>query len=217
MKKILFIKWFVIFFGFTSTAFSQDLLQKLDAKSSSIQSWQADFEQITTVATIDETLNKSGQIQAQKPKKFRISYNTEPQKNYIYNGQSLWLHQVQSQSVIHYKNPEDFISNEALAFLGGTEKLSTLFQNVEPNDFDKKFSFQNKNLLTLILKPLVNQSTIDFLVLGLDNKLNTQEAFLWTQSGNTTHYIFKNSKQNLSLDSGLFSWTKQNNIEEIEQ
>lgn len=200
----------------TSVAKQNSLLEKVEAASESQQSWQADFEQITTVEALGERLHKTGTIAAAKPKQFNITYTSDPQKTYIYNGKKLWLHQVQSQSVINFKNPENLISSEALSFLSGLEKLSTLFREAESADVPA-FQFQNKKLTTLTLTPLQDNGSIQFLVLGLDSKLITQEAFLWTPSGNSTHYIFKNHVKNPTLDNSLFTWTKQQGIKEIQQ
>ena len=199
-----------------SDAKTNGLLEKVEAANSEIGSWQADFEQITTIETLGENLHKTGTIAAAKPKQFKISYTSEPQKTYFYNGKNLWLHQVQSQSVISFQKPENLISNEALGFLSGLEKLSTLFTEADA-DAVPAFQFHNKKLTPLRLAPLAHNGSIQFLVVGLDSKLNTEEAFLWTPSGNTTHYIFKNYIKNPVLAKSLFTWTKQAGIKEIQQ
>ena len=218
MRKILVLTLLCSWLLSPATNFAKqdNLLEKVEAASQAMQSWQADFEQITTIEALGENLHKTGTIAAAKPKQFNITYNSEPQKTYLYNGKNLWLHQVQSQSVISFKNPENLISSEALSFLSGLEKLSTLFTEAETNDVPA-FQFHNKKLTALKLMPLQDNGSIQFLVLGLDSKFNTEEAFLWTPSGNSTHYIFKNYVKNPTLDKSLFTWTKQHGIKEIQQ
>lgn len=218
MRKFLVSTLMCVWLLSPSNTFAKqaNLLEKVEAASESQQSWQADFEQITTVEALGENLHKTGTIAAAKPKQFNITYTSEPQKTYIYNGKKLWLHQVQSQSVINFKNPENLISSEALSFLSGLEKLSALFREAENADIPS-FQFQNKKLTPLKLSPLQDNGSIQFLVLGLDSKLNTEEAFLLTPSGNSTHYIFKNHVKNPTLDKSLFTWTKQQGIKEIQQ
>lgn len=188
----------------------------VEKANAGLQSWSAEFEQITTIELLGEKLSKHGKIVAAKPDKFQIHYASEPVKTYYYNGKNLWIHQHKTQSVIQYKKPEQWISEEALSFLSGMDELSKHFTDI-PLLEAPDFAFKDKSLQALALVPLQNNDSIMYLILGVDANHLTKEAFIWTPSGNESHYIFSNIQKNQKLDSSLFSWTKTKGVKLIKK
>lgn len=211
MKHIFFT--ICLFFGFSANA---SLLDQIEAKSGSLKAWEADFQQVTEVDLLGQSLTKTGTIQSLRPDSFRIHYVTAPVKTYLYNGKKLWVHQHKSESVIEYREPKNWISSEALSFLSGMQQLSTLFTEIELNEAPD-YAFQKKSLKPLALVPLQPGGSIMYLVLGVNSTHDIEEAFLWTPSGNRSHYVFSNIKTNPKLDSKLFSWKKKRGIKVIKK
>ena len=183
-------------------------LATFEAQNQGIKSWSADFVQKTFVELVGQELEKSGQIQAKKPGAFFINY---PDKTYRYNGKTLWLEQHASKSVLKFKNPGEWISKEALDFLSGLYKASGIFIEADKETAKQFFEeYDNPKLSHIALSPIHPDSQIVHLNLGINEGTGLiEEVYLWTKSGNKTHYVFKNIVKNPKLDTAAFSLKKK--------
>lgn len=189
MKSIFFILSLLICFPAFSKA---SLVEKIENRYKDLKSWQTNFKQKTFIEPLDQTLEKEGSIIGRTPNQLRINYQTQPQKDYIYNGKNLWIFQKFNNSVIEYKNADQIISKEALSFLNGLHNLTELF-NVIKNMKQPKgyYKIKGRNLEKISLVPKDQESPILRITLGIDKeKLNIKEAIIFNISGNVTHYSF---------------------------
>ncbi len=189
MKKIFFI---LLIFLFSSPAHAQTMAQKLEARYSTLASWQATFVQTTYIEMLSKSIEKNGAIFVMRPDKLKINYTTDPHKTYISNGKRIWVFKEDETTVFQFDKINRVISDEALSFLSGLKNLTELFDVIEDlKEADGFLKIKNTALKKVVIIPKEANSGILRITLGVDTKDTTvREAVLFTASGNVTHYQF---------------------------
>ncbi|MBI2340835.1 MAG: outer membrane lipoprotein carrier protein LolA [Deltaproteobacteria bacterium] len=180
-------------------------------------SWKASFVQSTFVELLGRNINKTGEIVIKKPGKLRIEYKDEPGRQYISDGKTLWIYVPGDTQVEVYRKISKLLAKEALTFMEG---LGDIEKEFEVRDYPKanarEAMIQDKMLDLIQLRPHRPGSIIQNIVMGIDPKNHLViEVTIFNESGNVTHYTFKNIKLNSDVADELFIFKKEKGIREI--
>lgn len=210
MSKVL-QKAFCIFFvlaSFVAPAESTSTsVTDIESHYQTLSQWQMTFTQTTHVDALEQNMTKQGQIIAVRPNRLRIDYTTEPQKSYIYNGKTLWIHHPKTNEAQEFRDANQVLSSEALSFLSGLNKVTEFYSAIiDLNQPDGTFKITDSKLKVLSLLPKNPGGEILRLTLGIDaTTRDIREAVLFNASGNVTHYSFSRSETPHSLTENSFA------------
>lgn len=168
------------------------------------------FTQSTYVAVLEKEVLKKGRGQFKKPGKSRIDYEGDNGRQYLSDGKTLWVYQRGDSQPQTLDLKEQDIPSEALNFLGGLGKLQKdfLVEEVDPLKWEK-LKRETGPYRWLELTPLKKSSSIQSLIMGFDPSSNlAQEIYIFTDSGNLSHYSLQDVKMNLGLTDTVFVFKK---------
>lgn len=161
-------------------------------------------------------MEKKGKTFFKKPGKIKVEYSGESGRVYVSNGKKLWVYDAGDTQVNVYEVNAETIPEEALTFLGGLGNLRAQFKVSAVSKEEKTHLDIGENLDWLLLIPKNEKSKLDELILGFDKKTHlVNEAFLRNESGNTSHYFFKNVKVNNALADEEFEFKAGKGVKEI--
>lgn len=169
------------------------------------------FTQKTYVAVLEKEVSKKGQALFKKPGKLAIRYEGERGRNYLGDGKTLWVFESGDPQVEKIPLNEESIPAEALSFLGGLGQLKRDFavEDVDPKKW-ATLKREKGDLKWLELTPLQKRSSLQWLVMGFDPQTSyAREVFLFTDSGNLSHYVFDKVELNQGLGDELFVYKKK--------
>ncbi|MDX1386113.1 MAG: outer membrane lipoprotein carrier protein LolA [bacterium] len=177
------------------------MAQKVQSSYEQTQDLKMTFVQETYVQLLEQTVTKKGVAFFKKPGKFAIRYGGSRGKFYLSDGKSLWIGKKGDAKIQTQKINDQEIPAEALSFLGGLGNLSKDFEveAVDPKKW-KQFKRSKGDAQWLELTPLKKQSHIEWLVMGFDpTTFLAKEVYLYTDSGNLSHYRFSEVQANVGL------------------
>jgi outer membrane lipoprotein carrier protein len=176
----------------------------------------SEFVQKVRVAALERDIEKTGKALFKKPGKLRVEYEGEEGRLYVSDGKKLWVYEKGDTQVNVYPVNPDTLPEEALAFLGGLGNLRTHFRPSALTKNERKTLKVSDDLDWLLLIPKNPASQLDQLILGFDRSEHTvREAFLKNESGNLSHYFFKNVVLNSGLEDEQFVFVKPKGVKEI--
>ena len=188
----------------------EKLVTAVQAAYEKTQDLKMDFTQKTYVALLEQEVQKKGEAQFKKPGKFRIEYQEKRGKLYLCDGKTLWIVRKEDDQVTKVDAGEENIPAEALSFLGGFGNLKHDFavETVDPKKAEQ-LKIDGKKFQWLELTPLKKQSQIEWMVVGFDNSdYLARTIYLYSDSGNLTHYEFSNLRTNEGLTEDSFVYKK---------
>ena len=166
------------------------------------------FTQKTYVAVLEKEVSKKGRALFQKPGKLAIRYEGAQGRNYLGNGKTLWVFETGDSQAQSYPLNEESIPAEALSFLGGLGRLKRDFavEEVDPKKW-ATLKRERGKLNWLELTPLQKRSSLQWLVMGFDPETSyAREVFLFTDSGNLSHYLFDKVELNQGVGDETFEY-----------
>jgi outer membrane lipoprotein-sorting protein len=193
-------------YGQELSAFSQKIQQAYEQAGD----LSMEFVQQTYVALLDKQVRKTGSAQFKKPGKFLIRYEGAGGRQYLSNGKELYVFEAGDRQFQKYTVNEETVPSEALSFLGGLGNLSQDFavEEVDPKT-ERSLKKIKPNLRWLELTPLKKRSTIQKLIMGFDKEnALVQELFIFSESGNMSHYVFEKVAANTGLKDEIFEWKR---------
>ncbi len=190
----------IIFSCLLSVSFSvEDAVKNLERRLSSLQSLQADFEQVEYSASIATPLSEKGKFYFQKPDLMRWEYRDPEWNVYLYKGGiSLAYFPEDKQLFRHVLSPEEKDS-EVFALLTGKRKL-------EANYFVESASFPSKKKAPVQLKLTPKQEgEFSFILLEINEKTwLIERAVFFDWAENKREFHFSEVKANPHLAAKVF-------------
>ncbi|MBI4412185.1 MAG: outer membrane lipoprotein carrier protein LolA [Deltaproteobacteria bacterium] len=219
MTRTVFL-FSVVFLLLPFHAFSADpgqIVSNLQQTYRTAESWRAEFVQSTFVELLGRNIDKQGEIIVKKPGKLRIDYKDKPGRQYLSDGKTLWVYVPGDTQVEVYRKISRLLAKEALTFMEGLGDIEKEFTvRLYPSPHTGEAMIQGKNLDLIELRPRNAASIIKNIVMGIDPKTHlVVETTIFNESGNVTHYIFKNIKLNADPADELFIFKKQKGVREI--
>ncbi len=196
---------------------TDEIVRQVQSTYQKAQDASSEFVQKVKIAALGRQIEKTGKTFFKKPGKLRVEYDGEEGRLYLSDGKKLWLYDKGDTQVNVYPVNSSTLPEETLAFLGGLGDLKKQFRVSALSTSEKKNLNPDLKLDWLLLIPKNPESHLDQLVLGFDPATHTvSEAYLKNESGNLSHYFFRNVKLNSNLPDTLFVFEKTKGIREIE-
>jgi outer membrane lipoprotein carrier protein len=216
-KKLLLFSLFVLFFSpFAHAATTEEIIRQVQAVYDGARDVSSEFVQKVRVAALEQDIEKTGAAQFKKPGKLRVNYEGEEGRLYVSDSKKLWIYDMGDTQVNVYNVGPRTMPEEALAFLGGLGNLRAQFRVSAVTDNERKTMKLSEGLDWLLLIPKNPESQLDELLLGFDKSAHTVgEAYLKNESGNLSHYFFKNVRLNSDLSDDQFVFVKPKGVKEI--
>ncbi len=214
--KIFLILVFLFPFLSAAAPSTEEVIKQVQGTYDNAIDVSSDFLQKVKLKALEREVEKTGKALFKKPGKLRVEYEGEEGKWYISDGKKLWIYDQGDTQVNVYAVTSQTLPEEALTFLGGLGNLRAQFRVSGLSENEKKSIAANPQLDWLLLIPKNQQSQMEELLLGFDKKAHTViEAYLKNESGNVSHYFFKNVQLNASLPDSQFTFEKPKGVKEI--
>ena len=178
----------------------------------SITTLRMTFVQETSLELLGRAVRKSGEMGFKRPGKFFIHYTTPPLKEYISNGEKLWVVLPDEAAVYQTAVKKGEIDEQARIFLDGLGNLKQSFLvSVLTDEQRSAARFQaGDSQVHLQLIPMADSPFFIWIALAVDPKTYmVQEMTLFNQSQNVSHYVFSATTVNPALDEDKFVLTPQ--------
>lgn len=188
----------------TAFADSKEAAEAIESRYQTIESIEARFTQQTTLASLNRAISNEGVLYLKRPKKFRIDYTGQFPKQYISNGQKIWVYIPGDNQVTIHSLKSGTIGKETLAFI---TNFSTLQKNFFITDWPQTTPLQGHTYL--ILKPKSNNPSYTKLDCVFDSSHILKSVAIHNLNGSVAHYQFTATALNVSLPEGLFTFNKK--------
>ena len=143
---------------------------------------RAEFIQKTHVESLGRDFEEKGMLVIARPNRFVIRYLGPRRREYISDGQSLWVWRPGDEELDSFGDVREVLSHEALAFLGGLGEMEKEFQVTESG---------SPMAPVLRLVPLRSGSPFKKILLTVDATTSlAKEVELYPRNGNRSHYLF---------------------------
>jgi len=178
---------------------ASDLAEKVQETYKKTGQFRTSFVQKSRIALLDREVEEQGELIFSKTEsqagRFFIHYLGHREREYISNGQTLWIYRPHDKEVEVYKNLNDMISREALVFLGGLGEMK------------REFIVTQEGQGRLLLVPMKKAALFRKLLLQINPKTYlVQEAVLFPKSGNESHYQFIDIHVNEAIPESIFEF-----------
>jgi outer membrane lipoprotein-sorting protein len=196
-------------FPLLHAASTDEVIRQVQTTYDSAQDVSSEFVQKVKIAALERDVEKAGKAFFKKPGKLYVEYEGEDGRLYVSDGKKLWVYEKGDTQVNVYPVNAGTMPEEALAFLGGLGDLKKQFRVSALNPTERKTIKANEELDWLLLLPKNPESHLDELLLGFDRSFHTVgEAYLKNETGNVSHYFFKNVKLNANVSDSQFEFAK---------
>jgi len=201
MRKIFPILFFLLA---APAALAAGLADRVQDAYKETSSFSARFTQTTKIEVLDRETTESGDLVFAKPGRFAIRYDGKRERQYLSDGDTLWIYHPKEKEVEVIRDVGDLVSREALVFLGGL------------GDMTKEFKVSAAGADQLTLTPKSKSSPFSKIVLTIDpsNSL-ARGAVLYPKSGNRSEYVFSDVRANEPCKESQFQFSKSG-VKEIE-
>jgi outer membrane lipoprotein-sorting protein len=196
--------------GLTQRGSLQDLLGRVDARLSSLQSLSASFDQTREIQLTGEKIHAKGRLYLKKPKEILLDY-TEPERQKLLIKNSMVmiylpsLNQVQRFNLDASKEEQDFF-----VFWEPLSNLENRFTIAPARQKDSRFRYVE-------LVPKEEAAGFKKLVLGIDTSLLLPRVIeVEEASGDVVRMTLSNVKVNLGLSESLFELNAGKGVEVID-
>jgi len=198
----------------TTLCFPQNIDQavsKAESSLRSLQTLQADFEQIHYSGSVSIPLKEKGQIWFQKPDTMKWKYS-EPEKKTFLSKDGAYMYYIpEDNQVFRGLISQEGHEGEVLHILSGQKNISDSY-SVEFSSFPT----EEKNVYQLKLTPK-EEGYYSHILLELDKKRGLiKKIFLFDWAGSKTEIFFKRIKANLRLPKKTFELKFPSDAEIIE-
>ncbi len=219
-RKSLFYIFSLFLFPFSLSplhaASIEEVIQQVQATYDKAQEVGSRFVQKVKVAALEREVEKTGKAFFKKPGRLRVEYEGEEGRLYVSDGKKLWVYDTGDTQVNVYSVGPKTMPEEALAFLGGLGNLRAQFRVSGLNPTERKNIKANEQLDWLLLIPKNPESSLEELLLGFDRGSHlVSEAYLKNESGNVSHYFFKDVTLNPGFADDQFVFVKPKGVKEI--
>jgi outer membrane lipoprotein carrier protein len=177
--------------------FAGRLEQKVQDAYRRTDSFSAQFTQTTRIEVLDRETTESGNLVFAKPGRFSIHYEGKRERQYLSDGDTLWIYHPKEKEVEVIDDVGDLVSREALVFLGGL------------GDMGKEFKVSETGADRLTLVPKNKSSPFSRILLTVDPSDHlARGATLFPKSGNKSDYVFSEVKVNEPVSESIFKFSK---------
>lgn len=190
---------------------AEDIVSKAETKIRSLQSIQAQFEQIYYSSTVSTPLREKGFFYFAKPDLMKWEYQEPEKKIFLYKENKFQFYIPEDNQLIRSSVSEEEYEAEILSILSGKKQLK--------DDYTFEFSpfpTDDPKAWQLKLNPR-EENEYSFILLEIDAKTwLIQKAIFFDWIGNKTEFQFSKMKINVRFRKNLFELNLPPGVEIIE-
>ncbi len=224
-QKHIQIQWAIVFFvllvafgvsaggTFAGALTDEEVVARLQERYNGINSIEADFEQETTLQSLNQRRLAEGKVYFKKPGRMRWNYIRPDKQEMVTDGEKLWIYMVSQKRVYRYDARAYLQSQLTLNFFLGQGNFQRDFVvSMSPQSKLAREKFYILTLLPRFTHPHVSEIKLwigkDTFLIG---KILTKDHLR-----NTNLLLFKRQRINVSLDDGLFVFAPPKGTEVID-
>ncbi len=181
--------------GFAFAADASVVIREVEAKYSSVKAIKASFVQVTRSSVYGDE-EQAGNVVLKRPKKMRWDFTSGGKKQFVSDGNTMWVYTADANQVIRYDNVGE--SSQADALLQSLDRLDEVFKVDLVDD-------QNAPGHVLSLQPK-KQGQVKGLRLELDGGLLMKRVVITDQYDNVTELRFSDVKLNAEVPDSAFNF-----------
>ena len=182
-----------------------DVVEKVRETCVRAQDLSAQFEQTTSIRSLNQEQRASGVLLLKRPNKMRWEYQKPEQRLFVTDGKTLWAYSPTDKQVVVQEVGEAFASRLPISILAGDCQLRKDF---EISAVENAATRGSGNFTILDLRPKHSESGITRMLLEVNLKSYTIERItVFDASGNTNVYKLSDLKLNPGLNDQQFTFT----------
>lgn len=203
-------------FWWQSWAVAADLgwvTQQVQEKYNQTRDFKADFQQATSVGSLEQSQRTHGKVYFKKPGMMRWEYEGAEKQLIVSNGKMLWIYDPSLNQVIEHRWDEVYASRVPSLFLAGLAELEKDFQILSQSPVTER-NQPKAYLLKLI--PKDRQLNLTELILTINPKnFLIEKSWAKDNFGNITSLVFSNIKINTGISDTIFRFKTPEGAEKI--
>jgi outer membrane lipoprotein carrier protein len=170
----------------------QDVVARLEKNLLSLDSFQADFEQISYSATVSAPLREKGKVLFQKPERMRWDYADPEPKTFLFKAGLLQSYFPEDKQLWRQQLEPEQYENDIVGLLSGKSRLIEKY-TVESSPFPGA----GPNAAQVKLTPKQDEEN-GYILLEVDQAAwLVRRAVLFDGEGNKTEFVFSRAKTNV--------------------
>jgi outer membrane lipoprotein carrier protein len=178
-----------------------DVASALQSRYNNIKDFTASFTQTYEGGVLRRKAVESGTVYIKKPGKMRWDYARPEKKQFISDGQTMFMYFPADKQVMKNPVPEQEEATSAILFLMGKGNVT--------RDFDVKYTGSpDPAVYALRLDPRTRQAEYDWLEISMDRtSLQIRTLTAGDAQGGRSTFTFSNFKENTGLADKMFQFT----------
>jgi outer membrane lipoprotein carrier protein len=178
-----------------------DVASALQSRYNTIKDFTASFTQTYEGGVLRRKAVESGTVYIKKPGKMRWDYAKPEKKQFISDGQTMFMYFPADKQVMKNPVPEQEEATSAILFLMGKGNVT--------RDFDVKYTgTSNPAVYALRLDPRTRQAEYDWLEISMDRtSLQIRTLTAGDAQGGRSTFTLSNFKENTGLADKMFQFT----------
>lgn len=201
MKRTCLLLILNLILGFNTGIYSQKtqinpeiFIKEVQAKYSSLNNFNIEFEQIITSTAIEGEQKLTGKLFYQKTNRYRLEINGQL---IVCDGQTVHNYSRKAKRVIITKFEENFFS---------PQNLLVEIPNYSKIEFEGEEQLNNRNLFKFSLSPTRSNPEFKSMKLWIDQNKNIWKIQTEDWAGNTYTFLIKKSLFNQNFKADLFKF-----------
>jgi len=191
--------WLVLLSVLCSSQTAEDIVSKVEGKLHSLQSLQANFDQIYYSMSVTTPLREKGKFYFKKPDWMRWEYKEPEEKIFLYKEGTFLFYLPEDNQLIRSSLSKEKYESEILALLSGQKEFKdnylvefNLFPSEEETPWQLKLTPKEEGEYSFILLEIEERTWL------------IRKAIFFDWAGNKTEFEFSQMKVNSRLSQNLF-------------
>jgi len=182
-----------------------EVVEKVRETCAQAQDLSAQFEQITSIRSLNQEQRGNGVLLLKRPRKMRWEYQKPEPRLFVTDGKTLWAYSPVDKQVVVQDVNEAFATRLPISILAGDCQLRRDF---EIREIENAATRGSTSFRLLDLRPKHPEAGITRVLLEVNLKSYTIEQFtVFDPSGNTNVYRLTNLKLNTGISDQPFQFT----------
>jgi len=191
---------------------TEEIVAGIEATYGEVQSFRADFVQVSRSTAMGETGKQRGKMQVKRPRKMRWDFQRPDAKLFVTDGTRMWVYSPDDKQAILYENVETAGAGGMESLLTGLDELDEHFEVSQLEDADAR----RRNNIVLLLKPKTEGMNMKSLRIEYTRKkYNLQRLVMVDAFDNETELSFSQVRLNAPIDDSVFDFQPPAGVEVI--
>ncbi len=198
--------------GAPSDPTTDEVVAGIEAAYGEVESFRADFVQVSRSPAMGETGKQRGKMQVKRPRKMRWDFQRPDAKLFVTDGARMWVYSPDDKQAILYENVESAGAGGMESLLTGLDKLDEHFEVSQIEDADAR----RRNNIVLLLRPKTEGMNMKSLRIEFTRKkYNLHRLVMVDAFDNETELSFSQVRLNTPIDDSVFDFQPPAGVEVI--